>query len=60
MVPDFLNKDPYAPEDANRHISVWIKDHGTVGSFVIMSTFMHICFVSLMVEVLLQVSLCNS
>ncbi|KAM1923608.1 hypothetical protein ACFX15_021491 [Malus domestica] len=28
VVPDFLNKDPYAPEDANRPISVWIKDHG--------------------------------
>ena len=28
VVPDFLNKDPYAPEDASRPISVWIKDHG--------------------------------
>ncbi|KAB2625323.1 beta-D-glucanase-like [Pyrus ussuriensis x Pyrus communis] len=28
VVPDFLNKDPYAPEDANRPVSVWIKDHG--------------------------------
>ncbi|KAM1171747.1 hypothetical protein ACFX2I_021929 [Malus domestica] len=28
VVPDFLNKDPYAPEDAKRPISVWIKDHG--------------------------------
>ncbi|KAB2625318.1 beta-D-glucanase-like [Pyrus ussuriensis x Pyrus communis] len=27
VVPDFFNKDPYAPEDANRPLPVWIKDH---------------------------------
>ena len=59
MVPDFFDKDPYAPDDANRPFDVWKIDHHPVGSFAIMSTFMHICFVSLTIEILLQVSLCN-
>ncbi|KAI4317733.1 hypothetical protein L6164_025580 [Bauhinia variegata] len=27
VVPDFLNGDPYVPDDANRPLRVWIKDH---------------------------------
>ncbi|XP_015888254.1 endo-1,3;1,4-beta-D-glucanase-like [Ziziphus jujuba] len=29
VVPDFLHGDPYVPENAERPISAWIKDHGT-------------------------------
>ncbi|CAL5347137.1 unnamed protein product [Camellia sinensis] len=29
VVPDFLYGDPYAPENAERPLPVWIKDHGT-------------------------------
>ena len=32
VVPDFFNGDPYVPDDANRPIQVWLKDHGMVGS----------------------------
>ncbi|XP_057485482.1 endo-1,3;1,4-beta-D-glucanase-like [Actinidia eriantha] len=28
VVPDFLYGDPYAPENAERPLPVWIKDHG--------------------------------
>ncbi|XP_073122147.1 endo-1,3;1,4-beta-D-glucanase-like [Henckelia pumila] len=28
VVPDFFRGDPYVPENAERPISVWIKDHG--------------------------------
>ncbi|XP_030922867.1 endo-1,3;1,4-beta-D-glucanase-like [Quercus lobata] len=31
VVPDFFNGDPYVPDDANRPIQVWLKDHGMVG-----------------------------
>ncbi|XP_057526228.1 endo-1,3;1,4-beta-D-glucanase-like [Amaranthus tricolor] len=30
VVPDFFHGDPYNPEDKNRPIQVWIKDHGPV------------------------------
>ncbi|KAL6293323.1 hypothetical protein ACE6H2_001465 [Prunus campanulata] len=33
VVPDFLYGDPYAPEDANRPLPVWIKDHGPAKGF---------------------------
>ncbi|BFG15280.1 hypothetical protein CerSpe_015550 [Prunus speciosa] len=33
VVPDFLYGDPYAPEDANRPLPVWIKDHGPDKAF---------------------------
>ncbi|TQD72037.1 hypothetical protein C1H46_042433 [Malus baccata] len=33
VVPNFLNKDPYVPEDANRPLPVWIKDHGPDKAF---------------------------
>ncbi|ESW26150.1 hypothetical protein PHAVU_003G095100 [Phaseolus vulgaris] len=29
VVPDFFFGDPYNPENANRAIHVWLKDHGT-------------------------------
>ncbi|GLT70972.1 hypothetical protein SLA2020_430180 [Shorea laevis] len=28
VVPDFLHGDPYSPENADRPITVWLKDHG--------------------------------
>ncbi|KAI4345552.1 hypothetical protein L6164_012663 [Bauhinia variegata] len=28
VVPDFLYNDPYVPDDANRPLPVWLKDHG--------------------------------
>ncbi|XP_062176980.1 endo-1,3;1,4-beta-D-glucanase-like [Alnus glutinosa] len=28
VVPDFLHGDPYAPENADRPVQVWLKDHG--------------------------------
>ncbi|KAK3008246.1 hypothetical protein RJ639_015358 [Escallonia herrerae] len=30
VVPDFLRGDPYVPENAERPLPVWIKEHGTV------------------------------
>ena len=30
MVPDFLHGDPYAPENAERPLPVWIKSHPPV------------------------------
>lgn len=30
VVPDYFKGDPYNPEDAERPIAVWIKDHGHV------------------------------
>lgn len=30
VVPDYFNGDPYNPEDAERPIAVWLKDHGHV------------------------------
>ncbi|XP_050281700.1 endo-1,3;1,4-beta-D-glucanase-like [Quercus robur] len=33
VVPDFFNGDPYVPDDANRPIQVWLKDHGTDKGF---------------------------
>jgi hypothetical protein len=32
VVPDFLHGDPYAPENADRPVQVWLKDHGPVSS----------------------------
>ncbi|KAK7387814.1 hypothetical protein VNO78_22608 [Psophocarpus tetragonolobus] len=29
VVPDFFHGDPYNPENANRPVPVWLKDHGT-------------------------------
>lgn len=37
VVPDFLYKDPYVPEDANRQLPVWIKDHGAVSFNVLIA-----------------------
>jgi len=34
VVPDFFFGDPYNPENADRAIHVWLKDHGTVGSYL--------------------------
>ncbi|CAM0955628.1 unnamed protein product [Alopecurus aequalis] len=33
VVPDFLHGDPYAPENADRPIQVWIKEHPQAKSF---------------------------
>ncbi|XP_058759301.1 endo-1,3;1,4-beta-D-glucanase-like [Vicia villosa] len=33
VVPDFLNGEPYNPENPNRPMPVWIKDHGTDKGF---------------------------
>ncbi|OMO55081.1 Dienelactone hydrolase [Corchorus capsularis] len=33
VVPDFLYGDPYAPENSERPIGVWIKDHGADKGF---------------------------
>ncbi|KAM4116150.1 hypothetical protein ACJW30_02G028900 [Castanea mollissima] len=33
VVPDFFNGDPYVPDDANRPIQVWLKDHGADKGF---------------------------
>ncbi|TKY54061.1 Endo-1,3/1,4-beta-D-glucanase protein [Spatholobus suberectus] len=33
VVPDFFHADPYNPENANRPLPVWIKDHGTEKGF---------------------------
>ncbi|KAM7254102.1 hypothetical protein ACFE04_031784 [Oxalis oulophora] len=33
VVPDFLNGDPYAPENSERPIQVWMKSHGTDKGF---------------------------
>ena len=41
VVPDFFHGDPYNPEDKNRPIQVWIKDHGPVS----------LCSYSLLVKV---------
>lgn len=30
VVPDFMHGDPYVPEDSERPLGVWIKDHGPV------------------------------
>lgn len=32
VVPDFLYGEPYAPDNTERPLPVWLKDHGTVGS----------------------------
>jgi len=34
VVPDFFFGDPFNPENADRPVPVWIKDHGTVGSYL--------------------------
>ncbi|EEF45407.1 endo-1,3;1,4-beta-D-glucanase [Ricinus communis] len=33
VVPDFFYGDPYAPDNADRPIQVWLKDHGTDKGF---------------------------
>ncbi|XP_050216507.1 endo-1,3;1,4-beta-D-glucanase-like [Mercurialis annua] len=33
VVPDFIHGDPYAPDNKERPIQVWIKDHGTDKGF---------------------------
>lgn len=33
VVPDFMHGDPYVPEDSERPLGVWIKDHGTEQGF---------------------------
>ncbi|XP_057415522.1 endo-1,3;1,4-beta-D-glucanase-like isoform X3 [Lotus japonicus] len=33
VVPDFFYGDPYNPENANRPLPVWLKDHGTDKGF---------------------------
>ncbi|XP_059650180.1 uncharacterized protein LOC132295928 isoform X2 [Cornus florida] len=33
VVPDFLYGDPYVPENAEKPISVWLKEHGTDKAF---------------------------
>lgn len=33
VVPDFMHGDPYVPENADRPIPVWLKDHGTDQGF---------------------------
>ncbi|KAL5065305.1 hypothetical protein RYX36_027042 [Vicia faba] len=33
VVPDFLNGEPYNPENLNRPLPIWIKDHGTDKGF---------------------------
>lgn len=30
VVPDFMHGDPYDPENAEKPVQVWIKDHGPV------------------------------
>lgn len=34
VVPDFLNGEPYNPENPDRPLPIWIKDHGTVSSIL--------------------------
>jgi hypothetical protein len=33
VVPDFLHGDPFTPENANRPLPIWLKDHQPVNSF---------------------------
>ncbi|KAK2980457.1 hypothetical protein RJ640_028865 [Escallonia rubra] len=33
VVPDFLRRDPYVPENAERPLQVWIKEHGADQAF---------------------------
>nr|ACJ85204.1 unknown [Medicago truncatula]AFK42623.1 unknown [Medicago truncatula] len=33
VVPDFLNGEPYNPENPDRPLPIWIKDHGTDKGF---------------------------
>uniref|UniRef100_A0A7N2LWZ3 Dienelactone hydrolase domain-containing protein n=1 Tax=Quercus lobata TaxID=97700 RepID=A0A7N2LWZ3_QUELO len=35
VVPDFFNGDPFVPDDANRPVQVWLKDHGTMLKFIV-------------------------
>ena len=35
VVPDFFHGDPYVPENADRPLPVWLKDHGTVRSVLL-------------------------
>lgn len=30
VVPNFMHDDPYVPENAERPLGVWLKDHPTV------------------------------
>ncbi|GFZ21880.1 alpha/beta-Hydrolases superfamily protein [Actinidia rufa] len=39
VVPDFLYGDPYAPENAERPLPVWIKDHGLVYTVLELQVF---------------------
>jgi dienelactone hydrolase len=32
VVPDFLHGDPFTPENANRPLPIWLKDHQPVSS----------------------------
>jgi len=34
VVPDFFNSDPYDPENVDRSILVWSKDHQPVSTFI--------------------------
>jgi len=34
VVPDLLNGDPYNPENPDRPVPIWLKDHGTVSSYL--------------------------
>ncbi|KAL4392940.1 hypothetical protein AHAS_Ahas02G0002200 [Arachis hypogaea] len=33
VVPDFFYGEPYDPQNTNRPLGEWLKDHGTVSSF---------------------------
>ncbi|KAJ6989214.1 hypothetical protein NC653_021947 [Populus alba x Populus x berolinensis] len=33
LVPDFFYGDPFTPDNAERPIQVWLKDHGVVSSW---------------------------
>jgi dienelactone hydrolase len=34
VVPDFFNGDPYDPQNVDRPIDVWVKDHQPVSTFI--------------------------
>lgn len=44
VVPDFFNGEPYNPENPNKPLPIWIKDHGTVSSYLTIIGFLWFFF----------------
>lgn len=63
MVPDFFNGDPFDPENVDRPLPIWMKDHEPVSYFLkIIFTFIGGLELLIVKKILtcLEIVICNA